>query len=130
MESEQLFLMKRGLELFNSEHYWECHEELEHHWLEASHDQVRYVYWAVIQTATCLFHWREGNVNGAWGQLKKASEKFQYIEKNRLESEVLIKSLNWVEYKTIVKRIVEAENKMSIALLHNFKFKFSGNLWA
>ena len=26
--------MKKGVQLFNEQKYWECHEELEHHWLE------------------------------------------------------------------------------------------------
>ena len=41
--------MREGVELFNQQMYWECHESLEDVWMEDKGDLARNVYWAVIQ---------------------------------------------------------------------------------
>lgn len=119
--------LRKGLELFNSEHYWECHEELEHYWLEQGHDPVRYIYWALIQVATSLYHFRQSNQKGAWGQLAKAYDKILHIERNSIESTYLIKHLNWEEFKKLVKNIKESENIEWISKLQEFKFILTEN---
>ena len=47
-----------------SKKYWECHEELEHHWLEDAGDNARLIYWAVIQVAAAMYHFRDDNLKG------------------------------------------------------------------
>lgn len=47
---EHLCDVRKGVVLFNQQKYWECHEELEHHWLESRGDNARLVYWAVIKS--------------------------------------------------------------------------------
>lgn len=72
---EHLRKIKKGIELFNKGKYWQCHEELEDHWLEDRGDNARYVYWTIIQIATALFHALDKNINGALGQIEKAQKK-------------------------------------------------------
>ena len=61
--------MKKGIELFNQQMYWECHEELEHHWLEDAGDNARLIYWSVIQVAAAMYHFRDENMEGVHGLL-------------------------------------------------------------
>ena len=53
----ELEKMSEAVRLFNAQKYWECHEELEHHWLEEP-GPLRNVYWAVIQVAAAMIHYR------------------------------------------------------------------------
>ena len=52
-DQTHLAIMEQGIYLFNAQKYWECHEELEHHWLEEP-GPIRNVYWAVIQVAASM----------------------------------------------------------------------------
>ena len=67
--------MRKGVELFNEQKYWECHEELEHHWLEDAGDNARLIYWAVIQVAAAMYHYRDENLQGVHGLIYKAKDK-------------------------------------------------------
>jgi uncharacterized protein len=115
--------LKEGIKLYNEEKYWECHEELEDHWMEDSSDPVRYVYWAIIQVATSLYHFRDNNLNGTIGMLKKAQEKFQFIEEKKIENELLIKKLDWLIFKELVFKISNDKDSEKILQLYKFKFK-------
>ena len=99
---EHLLKMQKGIEFFNVGKFWECHEELEHHWMEADNTSTRYIYWAVIQVATTLLHYHNGNLAGARGQIGKAKEKFS---KATDTSYLLEKNLNWSELKATVEKI-------------------------
>ncbi len=55
---------KKGLELFNEENFFECHEVIEKLWLETK-DKNRNLYKGVIQAAVALHHLKRGNLNGA-----------------------------------------------------------------
>ncbi len=55
---------KKGLELFNEEKFFECHEVVEKLWLETK-DKNRNLYKGVIQAAVALHHLKRGNLNGA-----------------------------------------------------------------
>ena len=91
--------IKKGVELFNEQKYWECHEELEHHWLEDVGDNARLIYWAIIQVAAAMYHFRDENLKGVHGLLSKAKNKLERAEKNRVETEFLRESFNWEEFK-------------------------------
>ena len=94
--------MKKGIEFFNAKKFWECHEELEHHWLQTPDGPVRYVYWAVIQVATTLVHYHNQNLPGARGQVAKAKEKFQKTEG---VGGVLEEYLSWPTLRSLVEKI-------------------------
>jgi predicted metal-dependent hydrolase len=117
-----LEILKQGVCLFNAQKYWECHEELEHYWLEES-GPIRNVYWAIIQVAASMIHRRDGNLIGAKGLIEKAKIKFDRCEQFKLESDLLEKNLSWSDLKTLVRTVpVEAELS-DFNKLFEFRFK-------
>lgn len=120
---EHLLNMCRGIELYNSGHYWECHEELEDHWLDAVGDNARYVYWTVIQVATALFHWSDGNLAGARGQLRRALEKLDKLERLHVETTLLYNNLSWQAFKNVVRAIPPQPELVDFERLSRFRFK-------
>ena len=127
---EHLKNMKLGIELFNQQKYWECHEELEDHWLEDTADNARYVYWAVIQVATSLFHYRQDNILGAEGMLKKAKEKLLKCESLKVETSILFDAINWDKFKKLVRDVPDKNSELSnYKSLYVFRFKPDPSLW-
>lgn len=119
---EHLVKMKAGIALYNKGLYWECHEELEDHWLEDRGDNARYVYWVVIQVATALLHYRDGNLAGASGMISKAKEKLLYCERYKIESDIMRKFLGWVRFKSLVKGVPKEPVLEDFQSLFDFKF--------
>ena len=101
-DRDHLTVMRQGIVLFNTRYYWECHEELEHHWLEARGDNARYVYWAVIQVAAALVHYETKNLTGVQGMLKKAREKIRQVQLTYVESDLLRYNLDWTRSSELV----------------------------
>lgn len=126
-ELEHLALMKKGIELFNAQKYWECHEEFEHHWLEEP-SAIRNVYWAVIQVAAAMIHYRDQNIIGAKGLITKAKEKFNRVEKFEIENEILNKNLSWRELKILVRNVPDEPILQDFERLFQFRFK-DPNSW-
>ena len=126
-EHHHLEVIEQGILLFNAQKYWECHEDLEHHWLEEP-GPLRNVYWAVIQVAASMIHYREDNLIGARGLIYKAKQKFDRCEQFHVESELLNSELSWNELKKMV-RAVPAEPKLEdFKALYEFRFK-DPSLW-
>lgn len=121
--SEHLLKMKEGLILFNQEKFWECHEALEDIWKEDAHDPARYIYWAVIQIAATLIHYRDKKIEGAKGMIFKTKEKLKKIEELNLESDLINMKLNWQSLKKIVRDIPEKPELSDFEKLFNFKFE-------
>ena len=113
----------QGIELFNDEKYWECHEYLEDLWLEDIADNARMVYWAVLQIAVSLYHLREDNLVGAVGLLKKAKDKLSRCEKHKVETPLLFDHLDWSHFKETVRSIPETPNREGFDPLLKFKFR-------
>lgn len=118
-----LKIMQKGIELFNDQQYWECHEDLEGIWLEARTDNVRNVYWAVIQVAAALVHYDNDNQIGARGLIKKAQEKFLRIQDMGIENDLLNRFLNWAELKKLVFALGEDSVISDFTPLYQFRFK-------
>ena len=119
---EHLKLIKEGVLLFNGQYYWECHEELEHHWLELRGDPARDVFWAVIQIAASLYHYCGNNLEGAQGMLGKAREKIYRAERSSVESDILF-GLGWGEFKSIIDEIPRSPKLEDFARLDVFSFE-------
>jgi hypothetical protein len=115
-------LMLAGLQLFNTQKYWECHEELEHHWLE-ERGPIRNVYWAVIQVAAAMIHYREANLVGAMGLIQKAQNKFDKCEELKIESKFLEDKLSWIELKKLSREVPKDADLSSFKKLFDFRFK-------
>lgn len=53
----------KGIWLFNHRHFFECHEILEHLWLESIGTEKTF-YQMIIHAAVCFVHWENGNRKG------------------------------------------------------------------
>ncbi|PIK14587.1 DUF309 domain-containing protein [Halobacteriovorax sp. JY17] len=126
--NEHLNLLKTGIVLYNEDKFWECHEEVEDLWLSDYGDDARYVYWVVIQVATSLYHYLDGNLNGAEGMIRKAKRKLEICEKRKVETEILYKYLSWEKFKRIIRKIPEKSCLDDYNELYSFKFK-NPNHW-
>ncbi|MCO4792494.1 MAG: DUF309 domain-containing protein [Bacteriovoracaceae bacterium] len=119
---ENLKKVKKGVELFNTGHFWDCHEELEHWWLEDRGDNARLVYWAIIQVAACLYHLEKENLAGCQGMIKKTWDKLERTEKAFVENEITEKFLNWSTFKSLCRSIPENSTLDSFKELYKYKF--------
>lgn len=119
--------IEQGIILFNAQKYWECHEDLEHHWLEEP-GPLRNVYWAVIQVAASMIHYRESNLVGARGLIYKAKQKFDRCEQFKIESELLYSELSWNELKKMVRAVPAEPVLEDFKSLYEFRFK-DPSLW-
>lgn len=121
-DSDHLRLMTKGVELYNKRHFWECHEELEHHWLEARGENARYIFWAVIQVAAALVHFETKNLIGVQGMLKKARDKIRRARESHVESDILHYNLNWTTFCELVESSPVAGSLADYEKLANFRF--------
>lgn len=119
---ENLALMAEGIRLFNNQLYWECHEEFEHHWLEEP-GPIRNVYWAIIQVAAAMIHYRNKNLVGARGLIYKAKQKFSRCEDTHIESDLLMSELSWNELKSMVRNVPDVPEIEDFKYLFEFRFK-------
>ena len=106
-DATHLEKMASGLECFNRQQYWECHEELEHIWLEERQDPHRYIYWAVIQVAAAMIHYRDDKLVGASGMINKAREKFKKCRELHVTSTFLDEKLQWNKLEAMVLAVPE-----------------------
>jgi predicted metal-dependent hydrolase len=122
-----LTLMTQGIRLFNAQKYWECHEEFEHHWLEEP-GHIRNVYWAVIQVAAAMIHYRDGNLIGARGLIAKAKQKFSRCEQYKVENDLMEENLSWSALKQLVMAVPSESALEDYKNLFEFRFK-DPDLW-
>ena len=64
MSSTHQELYVQGIELFNAEEFFACHDVLEELWTDLVGDDKQF-YQGLIHAAVCLFHFGEGNYGGA-----------------------------------------------------------------
>lgn len=112
-----------GVKLFNEQKYWECHEVLEDHWLEGRGDNARYVYWAIIQVAAAMIHYRDENLSGAQGLIAKAKNKFEKIDMHKVETPLMNEYLSWSKLKSMVMSVPKDAKLEDFAELFEFRFK-------
>lgn len=117
--------MEEGVNFFNEQKYWECHEALEDVWMEDRNDQARNVYWAVIQVAAACIHYRDGKLIGAQGMIMKAKEKFKRCRDLHVLTELTYQYLDWEELESIVAKIPNGTVSTldDFKELYNFRFK-------
>jgi predicted metal-dependent hydrolase len=73
----------KGLELFNREFYYECHDVWEEVWGDAK-GQNKIFYQALIISAVSLYHFGNENIAGALSCYQKALTQFALLPKNFL----------------------------------------------
>ena len=115
--------MRRGVELFNEQKYWECHEELEHHWLEDAGDSARLIYWSVIQVAAAMYHYRDENLEGVHGLLFKAKDKLTRGVRGKVETNYLLEKINWNEFRKMVLSAPEKGSLSEYQHIYDFRFR-------
>jgi len=120
---EHLNCLKKGIELYNEQKYWECHEELEHHWLEYRGDNARLVFWAIIQAAAAMYHFNDNNLIGIHGLIAKAQDKLRRCESLGVETPLLEKSLNWIEFKKLIMSASLNGEIEDYRVIFDFRFK-------
>ena len=121
---EHLQRIKEGVELFNQQMYWECHEALEDARMEDRNDPARNVYWAVIQVAAACIHYRDQNVIGARGMIYKAKEKFKRCREQHILTDLAFDNLDWKELEEIVFAISDKDAALEeFSQLYDFRFK-------
>ncbi len=121
---EHLAKIQEGIELFNEQKYWECHESLEDLWMEDKNDSARYIYWAIIQVAAACIHYRDSKIIGAQGMINKAREKFRRSRDLHVLTPLVLKYLDWEELEKLVAQIKEKDAKLEdFEELYNFRFK-------
>ena len=121
--TEHLKKIREGIELFNEQKYWECHEVLEDLWIEDTQDSARYIYWAIIQVAAACIHYRDHNLIGARGLASKAREKFQKAREKNALTDLVFHYLDWEELEQLVMRIPLDPKLEDFDSLFNFRFK-------
>jgi hypothetical protein len=67
-------LFERGVEEFNTRHFFEAHDTWEELWMETRGNH-RLFYQGLIQTAVGFYHFSNGNFKGASSQFDKALAK-------------------------------------------------------
>lgn len=75
-ESDPQTLFQQGIDLFNAQDFFVCHEVLEEVWTY-SQQPDRWFLQALIHFAVGFYHHRRGNRNGAMRQLRKGLRKIQ-----------------------------------------------------
>ncbi len=76
MEAQEDPRLQRGIDEFNRQLFFECHETLEEIWLE-EHGQDRKFYQGVIQIAAGYFKWQQGVAAGALKLWRMGLEKIE-----------------------------------------------------
>lgn len=69
-------LVKQGLEEFNAGEYYECHETLEHAWMDEE-GPVRNVYRGILQVGVAYYHIERSNY---WAAIKMFLRAIQWLE--------------------------------------------------
>ena len=76
MEAQQDPRLQKGIDEFNQQLFFECHETLEEVWLE-EHGEDRRFYQGVIQIAAGYFKWQQGVPAGALKLWRMGLEKIE-----------------------------------------------------
>jgi predicted metal-dependent hydrolase len=116
--------MQEGIELYNEQKYWECHEVFEDLWREDLHDPIRYIYWAVIQVAAACIHYRDKNLIGAQGMIAKAKEKFKHCRDSHILSELAYDKLQWDKFEELAMKIPDSSTSKLEDFREIFDFRF------
>lgn len=74
MDSFDQFL--RGIDLFNRQEFYDCHDTIEEIWLEAASDEQPFLQ-GIIQSAVAFHHYQQGNWGAARSMFRLALEKLE-----------------------------------------------------
>ncbi len=87
----------RGIELFNHEQFYECHDVLEKIWLEEVGEERLFLQ-GMIQVAVAFYHYQNGKRGAARSMLKLAMEKLRAVDlvpEGRISASFLAQLQEW-----------------------------------
>ncbi len=104
--------LKEGIQLFNNQQFFECHEIIENLWLETK-DESRNFLKGLIQAAVAVHHFKKENLSGALGLYKSST---QYLSSysatySGVNAEKLIRGLN-----VCFRELVQADDGATIQI--------------
>ena len=70
--------IKKGLELFNEERYWESHEALEYAWRDSAGEEKEFLQ-GLILVAAALVHWQKNEKEVTLSVMRRALDKIAAI---------------------------------------------------
>lgn len=76
MDETHLAQFIKGIELFNQQEFYDCHDVIEEIWLQESSEQQPFLQ-GLIQAAVAFHHYQNGKWGAARSLLKLAVEKLQ-----------------------------------------------------
>lgn len=74
LTASQKQLLQKGIDFFNQQRFFDCHEVWEEAWLEAGPEQKTFLQ-GLIQVAVAMYHLRRENLAGATRLLSAGMEK-------------------------------------------------------
>jgi len=93
--------LREGIELFDQERFWECHEVLEEIWHPAK-GKERDVIQGLILTAAAFVHFQKGEDDICLSVLRRAQEK--------MGSESVLPGMNLERFKRNIDAILDSKN--------------------
>ncbi len=93
--------LQEGIQLFNQERFWECHEVLEEIWHPAK-GKERDVIQGLILTAAAFVHFQKGEDDICLSVLRRAQEK--------MGSESVLPGMNLERFKRNIDAILDSKN--------------------
>jgi uncharacterized protein len=72
-------LVLKGIEEFNRDEFYECHEYLEEAWMQEPR-RVRFLYQGILQVGVGFYHQQNGNWRGATGLLRNGTQRLKEFE--------------------------------------------------
>ena len=117
MSETEIFpeLYLRGIQLFNDEEFFECHDVLEELWTDIVGHERRF-YQGLIQVAVSLYHFGNSNFGGARKLYHASREKLEPYAPMFIGMD-LKKFL--LEYEYCFQEIIEAQEYPKDAVLHD-----------
>jgi predicted metal-dependent hydrolase len=110
----------QGVEQFNSEQFYACHDTLEALWIEATEPE-KTLYQGILQIAVALYHLGNGNLRGAMILLGEGTNRLRRYPDNECGIEVdklLIESVEFLKtlQQADVQKIAHSDLMENLAL--------------
>jgi len=116
----------RGVDFFNRQFYYECHDVWEEIWSEAKGEE-KIFYQALIMSAVSLYHFGNENLEGALSCYKKGLERFGQLPDHFLRFNIkdFVKQMEWFysnipTEKNLLTQDLPNKSRPKIQMEHSF----------
>jgi predicted metal-dependent hydrolase len=83
---EETALWQAGVDAFNRQAFYECHEYLEALWMKLPESPQRQLVQGTLQIAVGYYHWQNNNYVGARNKLKKGLSRLLPLPERSLDT--------------------------------------------